>query len=64
MKVRKGVIYMEEMFKYLDQLEEFYNKDFISLDNYYHIKECIIESYRPAKKNDNNVSSDDSDLPF
>lgn len=55
---------MEEMFKYLDQLEEFYNKDFISLDNYYHIKECIIESYRPAKKNDNNVSSDDSDLPF
>lgn len=51
---------MEEMFKYLDYLEEFYKKEFISLDNYYNIKECIIESYRPVKEKD----SEESNLPF
>lgn len=51
---------MEEMFKYLDYLEEFYKKEFISLDNYYHIKECIIESYRPVKEKD----SEEFNLPF
>lgn len=49
---------MEEMFKYLDYLEEFYKKGFISLDNYYLIKETIIESYRPVKV------SEESDLSF
>lgn len=57
---KEGYI-MEEMFKYLDYLEDFYKKEFISLDNYFHIKECIIESYRPVKVSE---ESEESDLPF
>ena len=35
----------EQLFNYLDTLEIFYNKNFITLNNYYEIKSIIIDKF-------------------
>ena len=35
----------EQLFNYLDTLEIFYNKNFITLNNYYEIKSKIIDKF-------------------
>lgn len=50
---------MEELFKDIDKLEEFFNKNFITLEEYLKIKSSIVDSYKPNFKN-----SEYDDLPF
>lgn len=50
---------IEEMFKNIDILEDFYNKGFINIEEYYKIKSNIIDFYKKYKEN-----KDDGDLPF
>ena len=47
----------EELFKNINILEEWYKKDFITLEMYYQIKSKIIDKYLEENK-------DDGDLPF
>lgn len=49
---------IEEMFKNIDILEDFYNKGFINIEEYLKIKSNIIDFYK------NKENKDDGDLPF
>lgn len=51
---------MEDLFKDIDKLEEFYNKNFITLEEYMKIKSNIVDYYKSQFK----YSEDDNDLPF
>lgn len=51
---------MENLFKDIDKLEEFFNKNFITLEEYMKIKSNIVDYYKPQFK----YSEDDNDLPF
>ena len=48
---------MEKMFKELDILESFYNRNIINLEEYFKIKSSLIDSYRPKPEQND-------DLPF
>jgi len=52
---------VEEMFKDLDRLDHFYNKNYINLSEYFEIKHKIIEKYRPnteqKEKEPNNANA-------
>ena len=50
---------MEDLFKDIDKLEEFFNKKFITLEEYMKIKSNIVDYYKPKFKN-----SEYDDLPF
>lgn len=49
---------MEELFKDIDKLEEFFDKNFITLEDYFKIKSNIIDYYKPIK------NSEEDNLPF
>lgn len=51
---------MEDLFKDIDKLEEFFNKNFITLEEYRKIKSNIVDYYKSQFK----YSEDDNDLPF
>lgn len=51
---------MEDLFKDIDKLEEFFNKNFITLEEYMKIKSNIVDYYKSQFK----YSEDDNDLPF
>lgn len=51
---------MENLFKDIDKLEEFFNKNFITLEEYMKIKSNIVDYYKSQFK----YSEDDNDLPF
>lgn len=50
---------MEDLFKDIDKLEEFFNKNFITLEEYMKIKSNIVDYYKSEFK-----YSEDDDLPF
>lgn len=50
---------MEDLFKDIDKLEEFFNKNFITLEEYMKIKSNIVDYYKPKFK-----YSIYDDLPF
>lgn len=50
---------MEELFKDIDKLEEFFNKNFITLEEYMKIKSNIVDYYKSEFK-----YSTEDDLPF
>lgn len=50
----------EELFRNINILEEWYKKDFITLDMYYQIKSRIIDKHLEDLKE----NEDNGDLPF
>lgn len=50
---------MEELFRDIDKLEEFFNKNFIALEEYMKIKSNIVDYYKSKIK-----YSEEDDLPF
>lgn len=50
---------MEDLFKDIDKLEEFFNKNFVNLEEYMKIKSNIVDYYKSEFK-----YSDEEDLPF
>lgn len=51
---------MEDLFKDIDKLEEFFNKNIVTLEEYMKIKSNIVDYYKSEFK----YSEDDNDLPF
>ena len=50
---------MEELFRDIDKLEEFFNKNFITLEEYMRIKSNIVDYYKSKNK-----YSEEDYLPF
>lgn len=55
-----GECKMEDLFKDIDKLEEFFNKNFIKLEEYMKIKSKIVDYYKSEFK----YSEDDNDPPI